>query len=213
MGRQPRLQIPGGLYHVTTRGNCGAPVFADALDRLAFLDRLGSSVVRFDWKCFAYCLMGNHFHLLIETPDANIARGMRALNGWYAQRFNWRHERTGHLFEAPYHAELIEREAHLLETTRYIVLNPVRAKLCQLPHEWRWSSYRSTAGLDPGVPWLSTGELLRAFSRRVGRARQRYRSFVEEAAHPTFQAMSRDQVRGHVFGGPGSGPGPRTRLG
>ena len=123
--------MPGGLYHVTTRGNCRASIFEDAFDRLAFLDRLGSSVVRFEWKCFAYCLMGNHFHLLIETPDPNIARGMRALNGWYAQRFNWRHERTGHLFEAPYHSELVEREAHLLEATRYIVLNPVRAKLCR----------------------------------------------------------------------------------
>jgi len=212
MGRQPRLQVPGGLYHVTTRGNCRASIFEDAFDRLAFLDRLGSSVVRFEWKCFAYCLMGNHFHLLIETPDPNIARGMRALNGWYAQRFNWRHERTGHLFEAPYHSELVEREAHLLEATRYIVLNLVRAKLCRLPDEWQWSSYRATAGFEPRTPWLSTGELLRVFSRRVGRAQARYRSFVEEAADPSFLAMSWDQVRRRVFGGPGSGPGPRTGL-
>lgn len=212
MGRRLRLQVPGGLYHVTTRGNCGAPIFVDAVDRIAFLDRLGGSVARFDWKCFAYCLMGNHFHLLIETPDANIARGMHALNGWYAQRFNWRHERTGHLFEAPYDAELVEREAHLLEATRYIVLNPVRAKLCRLPHAWRWSSYRSTAGLETPIPWLSTTELLRVFSCRLGRARQRYRAFVAEAVKPTFPAMAMDQVREHVLGGHGSGPGPRTGL-
>jgi REP-associated tyrosine transposase len=156
--------------------------------------------------------MGNHFHLLIETPSPNIAKGMRALNGWYAQRFNWRHDRTGHLFGAPYYAELIERDSHLLEAARYIVLNPVRAGLCRLPDEWPWSSYRSTAGLDARVPWLTSDEVLKWFSRRGGRARRQYRAFVEDGVDMQGVAMSRDQVRRHVRRGPGSGPGPRTGL-
>ena len=156
--------------------------------------------------------MGNHFHLAIKTPEANIARGMRALNGWYAQRFNWRHDRSGHLFEAPYHAELIEREAHFLEVTRYVVRNPVRARLCQLPEEWPWSSYRAAIGLAPGLPWLATSELLAAFGRTIDDARHRYRSFVEEGAEMSRQDMLRDQVPGHGSFGHGPGPGPGTRL-
>ena len=211
MGRHPRPQLAGGLYHVTTRGTSGASIFADDLDRGAFLHRLGHSVSLFEWKCFAFCLMGNHFHLAIKTPEANIARGMRALNGWYAQRFNWRHDRGGHLFEAPYHAELIERDAHFLEVTRYVVRNPVRSNMCQLPEEWPWSSYRATIGLAPAIPWLATSDLLAAFSGTAERAQRRYRSFVEEGvdispveACPGTRSrgtarlvMARDQVPGH----------------
>ena len=204
--------MAGALYHVTTRGNSGAPIFADDLDRSAFLCRLGHSVSRFEWKCFAFCLMGNHFHLAIRTPEANIARGMRALNGWYAQRFNWRHDRRGHLFEAPYHAELIEREAHLLEVTRYVVRNPVRAKVCQSPEEWPWSSYRAAIGLAPALPWFATGELLAGFGNTIERARRRYRSFVEEGVEMSCQGMAWDQVPGHGSIGHGPGPGPGTRL-
>jgi REP-associated tyrosine transposase len=180
MAREPRPLIAGGLYHVTTRGNSGASIFADDLDRTALLNRLGHSVTRFGWKCLAYCLMGNHFHLAIETPEPNLARGMRAINGWYAQRFNWRHDRTGHVFEGPYHAELIDREAHLLEVTRYVVRNPVRANLCQLPEEWPWSSYRATIGLAPGHPWLATSDLFALVGNSPEHARERYRSFVED---------------------------------
>jgi REP-associated tyrosine transposase len=210
MGRHPRPQVAGGLYHVTTRGNSGASIFADDLDRGAFLNRLGHSVSRFEWQCLAFCLMGNHFHLAIKTPEPNIARGMRALNGWYAQRFNWRHDHRGHLFEAPYHAEFIEHEAHFLEVTRYVVRNPVRANICQLPEEWPWSSYRAMIGLPPAIPWLATSELLAAFGSTAERAQQRYRSFVEEGVDISRQdmpadrsrdtarsVMARDQVPGH----------------
>jgi putative transposase len=212
VGRHPRLQIAGGFYHVTSRGNAGASIFADDLDRRAFLDRLGRSVSRFDWTCFAYCLMGNHFHLAIETPEANIAQGMHALNRWYAQRFNWRHDRTGHLFGAPYHTELIERESHFLEVSRYVVRNPVRAKLCRRPEDWPWSSYRATVGLAPSLPWLGTAELLEVFGRVAERARDEYRAFVEEGSDRPREDMARDLVPRHGLFGPGSGPGPGTGL-
>jgi putative transposase len=210
MGRKPRPQIADGIYHVTTRGNGGASIFTDDFDRTAFLARLGHAVGRSQWDLFAYCLMGNHFHLMIRTPEPNIALGMHTLNQWYAQRFNWRHDRTGHVFEGPYGAELIENEGHLLEVTRYVVCNPVRAGLCGRPEQWPWSSYRAAIGVTPRFPWLAIGELLLLFADSSTTARERYRSFVEEGADRIREDMARDQVRGLVPFGPGLGPGPGT---
>jgi putative transposase len=198
------------MYHVTTRGNAGAPIFLDDRDRDLFIKRLGYAVSEFEWKCLAYCLMGNHFHLAIETPEPTIASGMHALNGWYAQRFNWRYDRSGHLFEGPYHAELIENEGHLLEVTRYVVRNPVRAKLCRLPQQWPWSSYRAAIGLDPGHFWLATDVLLELFGGSSNGCDE-YHRFVEEGTDrwpfetgPGTRSLdtartdiSRDQVPGH----------------
>jgi len=107
---------------------------------------LAEAVERYHWICHAYCLMPNHYHLLVETPLANLSQGMRQLNGAYTQAFNRRHNRTGHLLQGRYKAILVEKESHLLELARYIVLNPVRAKLVRHPRAWRWSSYRATAG-------------------------------------------------------------------
>jgi len=210
MGRVPRLQIADGTYHVTTRGNDGATIFADDFDRTAFLARLGHMVAQSEWSLLAYCLMGNHFHLMIRTPEPNIAVGMQGLNQWYAQRFNSRYDRTGHVFEGPYDAELIESDGHLLEVTRYVVCNPVRAGLCGLPEQWRWSSYRAAIGVTPGFPWLALGELLLLFADSTATARERYRAFVEESAARSREDMARDQVPGLVPFGPGSGPGPGT---
>jgi REP element-mobilizing transposase RayT len=181
VGRVPRIQVAGGLYHVTTRGNRGTSIYSDDLDRLAFLDRLGLTANRFEWDVLSYCLMGNHFHLEIQTTHANIAAGMRALNGWYAQRFNARHDVDGHLFGRPYHAEFVEREAHLLEVARYIVRNPVRAGLCDRPGEWRWSSHRAVLGLARAPAWLRVEQLLAPFGGPDPEARERYRAFVEAA--------------------------------
>jgi putative transposase len=173
--------VAGGIYHVTTRGNARAPIYLDDVDRLVFLDRLERTVKAFEWIVLAYCLMGNHFHLEIRTPEPNIARGMRSLNGWYAQRFNSRYDRTGHLFEGPYDAKLVEREAHFLEVARYVVRNPIRAGLCQKPEEWPWSSHRAAIGLERAPRWLAVAELLAPFGAPEKRAQQRYRAFVAEA--------------------------------
>jgi REP element-mobilizing transposase RayT len=135
MARPLRLEFAGALYHVTARGNERRSIFlgdADG-DRAAFLGILGETCDRFNWICHAYCLMTNHYHLLLETPDANLSKGMRQLNGVYTQYVNRAHGRVGHLFEGRFKAILVERERYLLELARYVVLNPVRAGMVGTP--------------------------------------------------------------------------------
>ena len=135
---------------MTSRGNAQEAIFRDDLDYLAFLRMLAPVIAQFDWSCYAFCLMPNHYHLLLETTDPTISSGMHLLNGRYARRFNSRHGRVGHVFQGPYHAEPVVRDEHLLEVCRYIALNPVRAGLCRDPGAWPWSSYdRSWSFVDP----------------------------------------------------------------
>jgi len=154
------------------------PVFKDDTDRQNFLNTLQHVNKRYNWICHAYCLMTNHYHLLIETPDGNLALGMRQLNGVYTQLFNKRHGRTGHLFQGRYKAILIQKDSHLLEVCRYVVLNPVRARMTTVPDEWKWSSYLATAGKGKPHPSLSTDWVLKQFSRTRGKAEKEYRQFV-----------------------------------
>lgn len=179
MARPLRLELAGGVYHVTARGNARGRIVEDDADRRAFLDGLDRACSRFGWLCLAYCLMDNHFHLLLETPKPNLARGMRQLNGTYAQTFNRRHGRVGHLLQGRYGALLIERGEHLLAVVRYVVRNPIRAGLCSQPTDWRWSSYRATLGLAPPGP-LALDSLLTHFGQTRTRARERYREFVDQ---------------------------------
>lgn len=148
MTRHLRIKIPGGLYHIYTRGIDRRDIFKDDSDREKFLDILENSISDSDWKCYAYCLMNNHYHILIESADGDTSRGMRQLNGVYAQYFNWKHDRVGPLFQSRFRAILVDRENYFLELCRYIVLNPVRAGIVSSPEEYHWSSYRATAGLD-----------------------------------------------------------------
>lgn len=154
MVRPLRLEYPGALWHVTSRGNERSPIFRDDEDRRLFLNVLGDVVRRCDWRLHAYVLMGNHYHLLLETPEANLSRGMHRLNAVYSQKFNVRHERVGHLMQGRFHAILVEKERHLLELVRYLVLNPVRARLVTDAADWPWSNYRATAALETPPPWL-----------------------------------------------------------
>ena len=147
MARRLRLQVAGAHYHVGVRGNDKAPVFLGAEDRERFIALLADVVERFGWRCYAYCLMENHYHLALMTPEPNLGAGMGRLNQIYAQWFNHRHDRVGHLFEQRYWSRLLESEAHMVAVVRYIAANPVRAGLCERPEEWRWSSARATAGL------------------------------------------------------------------
>jgi len=180
MARPLRIEYPGALYHVTSRGNRREQIYADDEDRVAFLDVFVSVVRRFGWVCHAYCLMGNHYHLLIETPEPNLSRGMRQLNGVYTQRFNQRHRSVGHVFQGRYKAVLVEKEAHLLEVCRYVVLNPVRAGVVSHPSQWRWSNYRATAGLRKPPEFLTTDWVLAQFGHRRAAAAHAYRQFVRE---------------------------------
>ncbi|MCB1734868.1 MAG: transposase [Gammaproteobacteria bacterium] len=180
MARPLRIEFAGALYHVTSRGDRREDIYDDDLDRQAFLNVLGNAVDRFNWICHAYCLMSNHYHLLIETPDANLSQGMRQLNGVFTQKSNRRHGRSGHLFQGRFKAILVDRDAYLLELCRYVVLNPVRAGMVKLPEQWPWSSYRSTMGLDAPVSFLNTETLLSLFGGRRSLARKRYETFVAD---------------------------------
>ena len=142
------MLIENAAYHITSRGIDGAPLYKQNLDRLVFLSLLRSTWNRLNWRVIAYCLMSNHYHLLVQTPDMNISRGMRWLNGMYARRFNRRHKRTGHLFESRFFSRIIRDEAHMRDTVRYIFLNPVRAGLADLPWTYRWSSCINCLGSE-----------------------------------------------------------------
>jgi putative transposase len=180
MARPLRVEFPGAVYHLTSRGNDRQKIFLNDTDRELFLETLGQVVSRYGWICHAYCLMSNHYHLLVETPKANLSIGMRQLNGLFTQTFNRRHHRVGHLFQGRFKAILIEKESYLLELCRYIVLNPLRVKSRIDPVSWKWSSYRATAGLEPKPPFLSTDWLLGQFGRSRSVAQKRYRQFVRE---------------------------------
>jgi REP element-mobilizing transposase RayT len=179
MSRPLRIQYPGAVYHVTSRGNEKKPVFKDDQDREKFLNTLQHVNKRYNWICHAYCLMTNHFHILIETPDGNLSLGMRQLNGVYTQLFNKWHGRTGHLFQGRYKAILIQKDSHLLEVCRYVVLNPVRARMVEKPEQWKWSSYLATDGKTKPHPCLTTDWVLGQFSGKRGKAEQEYRQFVQ----------------------------------
>ena len=156
MARPLRLEFAGALYHLTSRGDHRESIYQDDSDRRSFLDLLGKEILQQRWICYAYCLMENHYHVLIETPESNLVRGMRRLNGVYSQWFNRRHGRVGHVFQGRYKAILVDKENYLLELCRYIVLNPVRAKIAATAEDWQWSSYRATAGKISPPKWLVT---------------------------------------------------------
>lgn len=180
MARPLRIEYAGALYHITARGNGRAKIYLDDADRIEFLRLMETAVTRYDWYCHTYCLMDNHYHLLIETGDANLSKGMKYLNGSYTQYFNRRHKRVGHVFQGRYKGILVEKEAYLLELARYIVLNPVRARMLHLPEEWPWSSYRATAGLTMAHGCLTTDWILAGFGECREHAQARYCEFIAE---------------------------------
>lgn len=178
MSRPLRIAFPGAIYHLTSRGNARGLIFLDDDDRQQFLRLLAFCVERFRWICHAYCLMDNHYHLLIEMPEANLQEGMRQLNGVYTQKLNRRHARVGHVFQGRYKAILIDRDSYLLELCRYIVLNPVRANMVQEVSQYPWSSYQATLGTSTSPDWLQTEWLLSQFGKRKSIARKKYAEFV-----------------------------------
>lgn len=179
MARPLRIEFDGALYHVTSRGNARNPIYEDDQDRKVFLHILHKVNKRFNWLCHAYCLMDNHYHLIIETPDGNLSKGMRQLNGVYTQSYNKRHRKVGHIFQGRYKAIIIQKESHLLEVSRYVVLNPVRAKAVKSPEEWRWSSYNATVGTKDPYPCLTTEWILGQFGKMKRQAEKKYMEFVE----------------------------------
>ena len=180
MPRIARIVVPDVPYHVTQRGNRREDVFFSDHDRQVYLGLLRRYARQHGLAIKAYCLMSNHYHLLIETPNSNLAKGMRHLNGVYTQRYNRLHKRAGHVFQGRYKAILVQKESYLLELARYIVLNPVRARMVRSAKDCQWSSYRATAGLSDAYPWLMTDWILASFSRRKQEAIKQYRAFVSQ---------------------------------
>jgi REP element-mobilizing transposase RayT len=180
MSRPLRLEYSHAIYHVTARGNARAAIFLDDEDRINYLNVLADCITRFGWICHAYCLMDNHYHLMLETPDANLSAGMRHLNGVYTQQLNRRHQRVGHVFQGRFKAILVERESYLLELCRYVVLNPVRANMVSDVSQYKWSSYQAMVGTMPVPPWLDTDWLLGQFGDSRAVARRKYALFVAQ---------------------------------
>ena len=178
MSRSLRIQYPGALYHITSRGNRKKDIFTSEYDRGIFLSLLRHTIKKHNLLLHAYCLMKNHYHLLLETVDPNLSDSMRELNGRYAQTYNKTHGTVGHLFQGRYKAFVIEKESYLLKVARYIVLNPVRAKFAKHPRDWEWSSYRQTAGLICASDFLYPDLLLGMFAQSVNIAQDEYISFV-----------------------------------
>jgi putative transposase len=204
MARPLRIEFPGAVYHITSRGNERRDIFRDDSDKELFLKVLYETVERWSWVCHAHCLMSNHYHLLVETPDANLSRGMRQLNGEYTQAINRKRGRCGHVFQGRFKAILVKKETYLLEVARYIVLNPVRAKGMKItsPEEWRWSSYRATAGFEDAPKFLTAKWILGRFGRKLQECQKNYQKFVKAGigVMPDYEEKSWVWVGDEGFG-------------
>lgn len=204
MGRPLRIEYPGAFYHVTSRGNEKKDVFKSQRDREKFLSYLESATERYGAAVHVYCLMSNHYHLLLQTPQGNLSQIMRHINGAYTNYFNAKRKRAGHLFQGRYKAILVEKDAHALELSRYIHLNPVRAGMVPMPEEYRWSSYQSYIGKVEPPNWLRTTEQLGYFQGAEREKREAYRKFVEvvigeEMENPLAGAVGTAILGSHEF--------------
>jgi putative transposase len=183
--RPPRIDIPDGIHHVSARGNRRQEIFLDDHGRRRFLRLLTEVSADLTWLVHGFCLMPNHYHLVIETRQPNLSRGMHRLNSVYARWFNSRHGLDGHLFQGRFHAVLVENEAHLLELSRYHALNPVRAGLCANPAAWPWGGYCAVVGLAKPPPFLSVERVLAHFGQDRESARRAFRAFVNDTSPTT----------------------------
>jgi len=196
MSRPLRIEFAGALYHVTSRGDGQKAIYQDDQDRRDYLGLLSAVCKRFNWRVHAYCLMDNHYHLLIETPDGKLSQGMRQLNGVYTQRFNQHHRRVGHVFQGRYKGIIVQKDSYLLELSRYTVLNPVRARMVRSARDWPWSSYRATCGIVEPPSWLDTDWLLSSFAKTKKTAIDRYRQFVAEGKN---QPSPWEHLKNQIF--------------
>jgi REP element-mobilizing transposase RayT len=200
MGRQLRIEYPGAYYHVTARGNERKEVFKSEKDREKFLSYLESAVVRYGAAIHAYCLMSNHYHLLLETPCGNLSQVMQHINGAYTNYFNAKRKRSGHLFQGRYKAILVEADAYAMELSRYIHLNPVRVGINAVPEDYRWSSYRDYVGLRQVPSWLTTAFILGLFGAANEAAQKKYRQFVEDVAGKELESPLAGAVAATILG-------------
>jgi putative transposase len=200
MARPLRIEYPGAFYHVTSRGNEKKDIFRDTKDRQRFLRYLESATKRYGASMHVYCLMSNHYHLLLETPKGNLSQIMRHINGAYTTYFNVRHQRAGHLFQGRYKAILVEFDEYAKELSRYIHLNPVRAGIVENPGKYPWSSYQYYVGHRKAPEWLVAGFILSYFSKKVFSARKTYREFVQTFIGPEYESPLQNVVASTILG-------------
>ena len=196
MSRPLRIEYPGAIYHITSRGNARSDIYLSKEDRHTFLKTLEQVCERYHWHCYAWCLMTNHYHLVIETKQANLSRGMRQLNGLYTQTFNRRHHRVGHLFQGRYKAILIDKDSYLLEVGRYVLLNPVRANMVKSAGQYPWSSYRAMINKVNAPNWLAKDWILSQFGKREATAQKHFIKFMREAKN---QSPLWEQLRQQLY--------------
>ena len=188
MGRPLRIEYPGAVYHVTSRGNERRNIFLGDADRRKFLRILEDYHERYGILIHCYVLMDNHYHLVAETPQANLTKLMHGINSGYTGYFNRKHARVGHLFQGRYRGILVDKDAYLLELSRYIHLNPVRAKLVDKPEQYAWSSYSSYIAKGKEIPWLESNWILSQFGLDRNTSRKRYREFVSKAVEESTES-------------------------
>jgi putative transposase len=181
MPRPLRVQFAGAVYHLMNRGVRGEDLYTHPREHTHFLALLTEACERYEWLVGTYCLMLNHYHLLVTTQEPTLSAGMQWLNSCYAQWFNWKHGHKGHAFFRRFNSVLIKTDSQLAETARYILLNPVRARFCKTAEEWPWSSYRATIGKEPAPQFLNSDWLLTEFGVGMGQARVNFAAFIREA--------------------------------
>jgi putative transposase len=200
MSRPLRIAYPGAFYHITSRGNERKPVFKSGRDREKFLEYLESATSRYKAVIHVYCLMDNHYHLLLETPAGNLPRIMRHINGAYTTYFNVKRNRSGHLFQGRYKAILIDADEYAKELSRYIHLNPVRAGLVEKPEDYPWSSYRDYTGGRKPAGWLKRDFILEYFDAKEPAAQEKYKTFVNQLAKENYETPLKDLFASTILG-------------
>jgi len=203
MARPLRIEFAGAFYHITARGNERKDIFKSNRDRSQFLSYLESATERYDAVIHTYCLMTNHYHLLLETPSGNLSQIMRHINGAYTTYFNTKRKRFGHLFQGRYKGILVEADEYAKELSRYIHLNPIRAGIARSPGEYRWSSYRSYIGKEKPADWLARARVLGYFGKKDLEAQRGYRDFVEEALKRDYPDPLREVIGAAILGSVG----------
>jgi len=200
MARPLRISYPGAFYHITSRGNEQKAVFKSDRDRLKFLEYLESATKRYDARIHTYCLMDNHYHLLLETPSGNLSKIMAHINGAYTNYFNAKRERFGHLFQGRYKAILVEADEYAKELSRYIHLNPVRANIVELPEEYEWSSYCYYIGKKKAPEWLKMDFVLGYFGKNLSESQKNYKKFVSIMIDKKYESPLKDVVSSTLLG-------------
>jgi REP element-mobilizing transposase RayT len=201
MARPLRIEYAGAFYHITSRGNERRDIFKSDSERMRFLSYLESAVERYKAVIHAYCLMNNHYHLLLETPMGNLSEIMRHINGAYTTYYNIKRQRAGHLFQGRYKAIIVDKDEYAGELSRYIHLNPIRAKIVNKPEEYKWSSYRSYIGLEVPPKWLKVDFIHSYFGGRKKSAQRKYRSFVDSLADRRYESPLKEVVASTILGG------------